>query len=327
MDLEHIEQFFVIYLKEKKLEYEEKNRIYTVKLDRQHKKWFGKDILTCTFDTKVSKAKKVELLGPGNSAFDSMVVQFADQVPIAALIIPKQADDIMEVNEALPTLNKEKVEYMIDEKTITAHYVLFEVRIQTAVTRHDYAKPVLVINGKLYDATGIDVTRAQKDKVDLKVIPTLTTISELLDDYVKEDIAAAKIEHEEKLATLKDTQYDFNKQQFKELEEKEWKLNYRIEELRKKALNARDFDSKRKYEDEQKKLKTKLAKLKEDNEQKKEKIKETHDDQMDNIEVREFSSEAYVQAFAQLQLPICEVNFTDKKTYYYVPILKKFLKK
>ena len=89
MDLDIIEKFFLMYLKENKIEYGFKNKIYTVKFKKEDKQIYGTEI-KCTFDKKTSEDNKINLIENGNFLLDNMIEKYNEKLFFSNLIVENQ---------------------------------------------------------------------------------------------------------------------------------------------------------------------------------------------------------------------------------------------
>lgn len=145
MNPQQLETFFVLYLQEKKIEYKIKDRIYTVKLDKTHQKWFSLKELVCTFDQNLARQKKCILLGIGTAIFDTMLTQYTNTSVVGHFKIKKNKKDLLDVNERLAELNKPGIKYTITEDETTAEYFLFQTTIQSAKEKKTVITPLIIL--------------------------------------------------------------------------------------------------------------------------------------------------------------------------------------
>ena len=316
MDPDIAEKFFRSYLNEQGLKFTVKGRVYTVKLDRTHKKWYDTEVLTCTFDTKVAKEKKIELLGVGNMIFDSMIAQYVDDVLVANLRIKGDHEEgLMEVNERLHELDKGKAVYRIDEEQRVGHFILFEVAIKTAHNKRRISVPLILLGDAVIPAEGFERNDFEMVEEDVRAGDVIEDGLAKLPYLLKGDLDDAEKEHHKDMEELIRIQTTHCEDQYTELQKKENMLLHKMEEERQKTISASSFAAKNKANDRIKELKRKHTELVEKNKQ------------IEDLRMRELSVDAKVLSIAKIEFPVYVVGFEDNESYYYVPAVKRFQKR
>ena len=326
MDLELAEEFFVDYLKKKKLDYEKKDRIYVVKLDRVHKRWYDTEFLRCTFDNKVAKEKNVALLGVGNIIFDSMLTQYLDHKYFSNLRIKKDTNALMDVNERLHELDKDSVSYKIDTKDINAVYFFFNIVVKSAKQKQSFQVPLFFINGKFISGQGFEHASVEDRKEPLKVGSEISLAIDEIPNQIQKELDEIQKEHEKEMKELNNIKMEYSDQKYIEIQKKEKKMKKKIEDLRERSLNARNFATRKKYVDQIKTQERKLKEFQDANKDKKAEIKEEFGEQSKDIDKRDIFVEADLIAYARVDMQIFTINFEDGDSYYYIPAVKRFIK-
>ena len=328
MDAEILEKFFINYLEHSNLEYVIKNRIFTVKLDKMHKKLYSQeDDLVCTFDMNVSKKKKVLLLGLGNFIVDSIIGKYSNDVVISSVNIPKSDDDILGVNEKLPNL-KNRSKYLITEISEDCVYILFETNIKSAHDNSNISNNVLITKNGTFDAKNIFNSSFEDSTREVIINEKIINSGiKFVQDINSECLDTFEYVHYEDMKELKTIQEDHANNQYKELVLLEDNLRFKIKEARSKSVGASNFDVKAKWNDNVKKLKVKYEKLLLTNKNKRDKIKKLFDKQMIDLEKRELDVCVKVKIYADISMRYFHIGFEDGKEYYYFPFLKNFIEK
>lgn len=127
------------------------------------------------------------------------------------------------------------------------------------------------------------------------------------------------------MAELKKIQTSHAKTQYEELENQEKKLDDRMENARIKSTSAKSFEAKASWLDKVKALKVKKNTLVEKNDKKREKIKELFDKQIAELSARELEATVDVKAYAELSMRYFRIDYKNKNSYFYFPILKRFV--
>ncbi len=327
MDPETLERFFVTYLKENDLDFTLKNRIYTIKFDKVHKKWFDKEKYACTFDPKIAKENGVPLIGVGTFLFDSMVARYVDKVMVSNLRLPSHEEDIMEVNERLGDLKKEVALKIIEPRQEKGVFILFELLLQTAQRKQRMNVPVLVMEKMVIQAQGFECNAFEAVSEDVRIVDEVDKGVAALPTLLGETLEKALKEHEVRTEEQTDMQMQHNEDLYKELQKKETELLYKIEDMRQKMLSASSFATKNMCNLKMRELQRKLEELVIKNKEKRATIQEVFKTEMKDIEKRDVHISAKVLCYAKVEFPLFEVSFQDGETYSYLPCLKKFFKK
>lgn len=327
MDHEVLEKFFVTYLKENGLEYSFKNRVYSIKFDKTHKKWFDKDRFSCTFDPKVAKERSIPLVGIGTFLFDSMVARYVDKVMISHLRLPSHEDDIMQVNERLGDLRKESALKMIEPLSGSGAFILFELLLQTAQRKQRMNVPVIVTKEMVMPAKGFEANSFELIAQDIRIIDEIDRGLAALPGILGDTLEKALSEHEKTTLEQTDVQSQHNEGQYAELQKKERESQYKIEEMRQKMISASTFAAKNAANMKMRELQRKHEELLAKNKEKRLKIQETFQTEIKDIERRDVHISAKVLCYAQVEFPYFNVAFLDGEEFYYLPCLKTFFKK
>ena len=325
MNPERSELYVQLYFEEHKLEYKVKNKIYSIKLDKTHQKWYNRSNLVCTFDPIIAAKEKIEHLQPGNFIFDSMVARYADITTIGSFNIPANKRDLLDVNEKLSELHK-TCRYTIEEIKAKGHFVLPEVIITTANHKYRWVIPQLILNNNVISAESLMKATFLKSQTpinfDEKITPLFTTF---LQKELQKDLTLAEKEHEQDMNDLVEIQRGHAENQYAELKQQEEKINTKIREIQDKSMNASSFSLRDKYNYEIKLLKKKGEELIEKNKEKRQEIKELFDHQMKELQSRELQSDVKIHALALIEMQVFTVSFTDGDVYWYLPSLQQFI--
>jgi len=322
MDPESFEQFFIGYLEENRLDYSLKGGVYTVKLDKKHKKMYELD--KCTFDPLLAK-NSIQLLQPGNFVFDNIVTAYKELV-ISNLKIIKKNSNLMELNERLGELKKLGVPYKITEKQGVGEYIFFEINVKTANRKRIFLLPLLIFDDKVFSADKFVNAEFRLVKEGFKVKSVKEALLQI-NRFIGKDLAKAEKEQNKDMGELLEIQRQHAEEQYKELKLQEDKILNRVEELNEKSLNASSFLSRDKYIHQAKSLKKKHLVLVKKNSEKREEIKKLFDKQIEELQTRELNVEANILALAKLDFPYFLIEFTDGDQFYYFGFLEKFEKK
>ena len=311
------ERFLIAYLKEYNLEYKVKNGVYKIEFDKQHQKWYDIKTLMCTFIPNKA-TDKILLLEPGKYIFESMVSRNSDFV-IAKLKLPKNNDDLMELNEKLP-----KTGVTIDEKKDMASFVMFDVNISTANQKKKIVTQYLIIKNKALQINGFEEGNFEATNEKNIVKNLEPALNQIKIDFVKEFDEADKI-HEKDMKELINIQTQHSEDLYNELQNKENVILNKIQEARDNALLASQFSTKDKWNYKVKELKRKHTELIKKNLTKRETIKKEFDIQINQLERRDLNVEATLIAYAEVDLEYFSINYNDGKKEIYIPCLKRFL--
>ncbi|MFQ5474969.1 MAG: hypothetical protein ACE5DM_03985 [Candidatus Nanoarchaeia archaeon] len=323
MDPEQLERLFILYLKAHKINYEVKDRVFTVKFNKKDAELYG-DKLIGTFDTGVSQRKKVVLLGNGHFVFDSIVSKSLASPLFANLTIPTDDDALIEVNERLHDVQNEGTQYYINELILTGLYGVFEVSLDSAAENRRIVRSLLVTDKFQTSAEKLENNefKSKRGEFEVDYNPFMKKLSEVL----KKDLAEAEKEHDKKVAELVEIANAHAEAQYWEIQKEENIMRSKIDSTKDDAIRAATFDQKDKLNTKAKRLAQKLQKLIDKNEKRREPIKKSHDAEVAAIKKRKFGVEAKVLCLAQLEFQTFNVHFSDESDYYYIPAMKKFVK-
>ena len=328
MDSEQIERFFIQYLEEAGLEYVSKDRIYTVKLDKYHKKLYSQEEdLVATFDVNIAQKKKISLLGLGTFIIDSIIAKYADEVSVTNIVLPLNEDDIIEVNENLGSL-KNSSKYMISEVDDECTYILFETLVASANKNMTFLNPLLITKIGAIEASKLEENSfedgAGKVTLNTKHIDKGVLF---INNKNKLSIDKATKQHYKDMDELKKIQTEHAHTQYTEIESKEGKVRDQVENARSSSVSANSFDAKAKWNHATKRFNLKLDALIRNNKNKKRKIKESFDKQMDELSHRELDTSIEIKIYANIKMRYFNVKFEDGCEYNYFPVLKRFVEK
>jgi len=318
VDPQSLEELFHLYLEKNKVEYTEKEGIYTVKFKKKDAELFGEEI-KATFNS--SKKTDAQLLGIGNLIFDNIVSRSMIS-PIYGNFKLVTENVLMEANEKLPEL-EEKGEYRIEEGKTKALFVLWEINIRSAAENIHLVRPLIKIDDKVFHAEGIET--CEFEAMDEEFNVRLEDFAKHLEKHLKKEIDASRKAHDQKIKELVEIAMAHAESQYLELQNGEQKLRDKIEETRDKMVSASNFDAKDKYNQQIKKLTTRVNKLVEDNKVDREAIKKLHDDEADTIRAREMDMDVRAVCTAQIEMPLLTIKYSENK-YLYISCLKKFFK-
>lgn len=324
-----MEKFFVSYIKENNLDYKIKDRVYTVKLDKLHKKLYSTedDELKCTFDANIAKKRGAELIGLGTFIFDSMISKYSGEINISNLEVPFDDNDILDVNDKIKDLNK-TCRYMIDEKDEVTNFIAFETTINTANNKQTISNQILITKEIVVEAKDFENNQFKSIKEDLSIDDkSIDKGLKFIEKIHKSEINKYEKEHYKDMEELKRIQTTHAEDQYKELQEEEDQALNKIEEAKSNAISASSFDTKDKWNTKAKQLKQKHEKLVEANKKKREKIKQDFDKQISELECRELNVNVKITSYANVKMHFFKVNFDDGDVFYYFPTLKQFFKK
>ncbi len=332
MDPELITIFFETYLKEKKLEYTLKNRIYTIKLDKQHQRLYATPQLICTIDPNISQKKNTSLVGKGTFLFESMVAPYTQEHVFTSLNIKTQKSDLLDVNNRLALTGKPAaMRYKIEELKEHATYLLYEATIQTAEEKTRHILPILIGSQWHIAAQGFEKANFElntsKNRTESNLSQSIKEGIKILPSILKKEITQAEQKHYNSFEKLQDIQTQNSEDLYKDLQRKELDLLNKIDEAKRKSIEASSFSVKRTWEDKARDLKKKLTELIEKNQQKRGKIKLEFGQQKTELEIRELALSVDVLAAATVEMTLFEVTFADGDVFYYVPAIHRFAKK
>ncbi|MBI2572845.1 hypothetical protein HYV86_03220 [Candidatus Woesearchaeota archaeon] len=328
MDPELISIFFETYLKEKKLEYNLKNRVYTIKLDKQHQRLYATPTLICTLDQNISQKKNISLVAKGTFLFESMVVQYAQTHAFTSITIPSKKQDLLDANNHLPDTGKPaSMKYKMEDLQENATYILYEVTIKTAQEKNRIILPLLIGPHWHLRAEGFEKAEMSVSKKELSLRAALEKSIQLLPKILEKELAQAQEKHYESFENLKDIQTQHSEDLYKDLQRKEQDLMNKIDDAKRKSVEASSFTTKKTWEDKARDLKKKLAELIEKNKEKREQIKEEFGQQKTQLDLRELAVNVQVLAAASVDIVTYQVSFADGNIFYYIPALQKFVKK
>lgn len=322
MRQDEIKRFFELYLEVHSLDYKKKSDVYTVKLDKEHKKLLDRDTLVCTLDETLAQKMNIEHITNGKSVFTTLLSSYIDFHASSSLHLESHKEDLNEVNEKLSELN-EKGNYLIEEKREIMTYMLFEVCLKIIQGTTTLTQSVLFSSTFTCNANGIEecqFTDAHKE-VDIFVPKN---INAFIEKELQKEIQEAEHSHDQQVKALLEIQQQHAEDKHKELDREEDKLRYKIQEAREGALSAISFDSKNNWQIKEKTLQRKLEKLVASNQKKRERIHKELQDEKQIIMQKEAHMTLKLQAFAEIDMPYFTVKYSSK-TYTYLPCLHKFV--
>jgi len=324
MDPEQIEEFFKLHLSVAKIKHGVKERIYSIKFTKKDADAFGKEV-TCTFNQDVAQKKKVPFVGKGTFLLDSIVGRYLNGMLCASIKILPKENDLMDLNELLPDLNKGSVSYRIDDADGVGTYVLFEVSIKSAETRKRIMLPLLLTKEFITEAKGFENNTFEDNPQDVVIDATL--FADKLGSLLKGELDALEASHEKKINELVEIVLAHGETQYNEVQKNEGIERNKIAMLKEQVVSASSFTQKNNLNDKIKKHEKKLTALIEKNQKRRNEIKKQHDAEIEAIRKRAFLVEATPICVAAVEFSMFCVNFDDKTRFYYLPAIKKFVKK
>ncbi len=326
MNSEKIAQFVLMYCNEHKLKYTKKDRIYTIKLNSAHQKWFETKELNITFDPNMPKSKKIQFIDSTSKILQVLTANYITRVPFTSLTYSKKKHQLLDANERVLDLPKKGITCVFEEKQITAYYFLLELTYQTSQGTKSKLIEVLNTANQVTIVDEIELEEAKKNNKPVTYNNVLRITLEHLPKILQNDLESIEEEHLEKVGELATITQDNSEEKYKELQIKEDTLLFKMEELKEKSIRASSFDTRRNLDDKIRDLKKKHQELVEKNKITREEIRSEFEKEKTQFTKRETKIEVEVQSVCELDMPIIQANFQDGDIYYYVPIIGKFIK-
>ncbi|MBT3407878.1 hypothetical protein HOC99_02020 [Candidatus Woesearchaeota archaeon] len=321
MDLDIIEKFFLMYLKENKIEYEFKNKIYTVKFKKEDKQIYGTEI-KCTFDKKTSEDNKINLIENGNFLLDNMIEKYNEKLFFSNLIVENQKEFIDDLDNKRNEIGKQNLSFSTEEKTEEFEYYLYEILLNSTSGREKIVKSLIYNKNICVDADGIEISHLKENKEVLE-IKFQEEAGDELNNIIKNKITLFEKKHFEKINELSKIIVEHSEERYKELQQKEDKIRKDINKLREEIIRASTFNKKQTLTDKQKQLHKKLENLINKNKTKKAQLKKEHDFEQLALKSRDYSIHAKIIGVAKIKMPIFYTKYSDKSKYVYFPALNK----